>query len=99
MTAPTSHAKRIALLSLGLVLIALAPVIGILPGPGGIFVFAAGLVLVLRSSAWARRRWARVKRRWPRLGGLADRTMRRGSALRRHARDRALRPGAVERLD
>ena len=89
MKPASSPAKRMALLVLGLVLIALAPVVGLLPGPGGIFVFAAGLVLVLRSSAWARWRWARLKRRWPKLGGLADRTMRRGSALRRHARDRA----------
>ena len=99
MKAHPSPAKRLALLVLGGVLIALAPVVGILPGPGGIFVFAAGLVLVLRNSAWARRRWARLKRRWPRLGGLADRTMRRGSALRRHARDRAVVRGAAGRLD
>ena len=56
-----------------------------LPGPGGIFFFAGGLVLILRNSAWARVRFARAKRRWPRLGHLLDRAMRRPSALRRHA--------------
>ena len=87
----TRHpALRAALLGLGLLLIAVAPLVGAIPGPGGIFVFAGGLVLVLRNSLWARRRWARTKRRWPKLGDLADRTMRRPSALRR----RALRNGA-----
>ena len=76
---------RPLLLATGVLLIAAAPVVGILPGPGGVFVFAGGLMLVLRHSAWARRRWARAKRRWPRLGDLADRAMRRPSARRRRA--------------
>jgi hypothetical protein len=63
----------------------LAPVVGLLPGPGGVFVFAAGLVLLLRNSLWARRRFARAKKRWPRRGALADRGLRRGSARRRRA--------------
>jgi len=79
------------MLVLGVVLIAASPVVGLLPGPGGIFVFAGGLVLVLRASRWARLRWARLKRRFPRFGHLADRVMRRPSALRRHARAKAAR--------
>ena len=87
---PAHHpALRTAMLIAGALLILLAPVVGVLPGPGGIFVFAGGLVLVLRSSRWARLRWARLKRYYPRLGHLADRVMRRPSALRRHARDQA----------
>jgi hypothetical protein len=78
-------------LALGILLITAAAVVGPLPGPGGIVLFAAGLVLVLRNSAGARRRFARAKRRWPRLGGIADRAMRRRSALRRHAMRRAPR--------
>jgi hypothetical protein len=90
-TPPSHHpALRTAMLVLGIVLVLLAPVVGVLPGPGGIFVFAGGLILVLRASRWARLRWARLKRRFPRLGHLADRVMRRPSALRRHARDQAL---------
>ena len=90
-TPPSHHpALRTAMLVLGILLILAAPVVGILPGPGGIFVFAGGLILVLRASRWARLRWARLKRRFPRLGHLADRVMRRPSALRRHARDQAL---------
>lgn len=80
---------RPLLVGTGALLILLSPVVGIVPGPGGIFVFAAGLVLVLRGSARARRGWVVLKRRWPRLGAVADRTMRRRSALRRHARARA----------
>ena len=79
------------MLVLGVLLIVASPLVGLLPGPGGVFVFAGGLVLVLRASRWARLRWARLKRRFPRLGHLADRVMRRPSALRRHARAKAAR--------
>jgi hypothetical protein len=80
-----------AMLVLGVLLILAAPLVGLLPGPGGVFVFAGGLILVLRASRWARLRWARLKRRFPRLGHLADRVMRRPSALRRHVRAKAAR--------
>jgi hypothetical protein len=83
----TSHpAIRYCLLGLGWLLIALTPVVGPLPGPGGIIVLAAGLTLLLRNSRWARRSFARAKRRWPRLGALADRGLRRKSARRRRER-------------
>lgn len=72
-------------LAMGVVLIAASPIVGALPGPGGIFVFAGGMVLLLRNSLWVRWRWARAKRRWPKLGELSDRVMRRPSALRRRA--------------
>ncbi|MCP3733547.1 hypothetical protein M9979_01435 [Sphingomonas sp. RP10(2022)] len=85
---PVSRALQLAL---GILLIVAAGIVGPLPGPGGIFLFAGGLVLVLRNSRWAQVRFARAKRRWPRIGGLVDRAMRRRSALRRHARDK-LRP-------
>jgi hypothetical protein len=77
---------RAAQLALGGVLIFCAALAGPLPGPGGIFLFAGGLILLLRNSRRVRLRFARAKRRWPRLGHLLDRTMRRPSALRRHAR-------------
>jgi len=79
---------RIAQLVLGGLLLFGALLVGPLPGPGGIFLFAGGLILILRNSRWAQVRFARAKRRWPRLGRLIDRTMRRPSALRRHARDK-----------
>ena len=80
---------RMAQLVLGALLILAAGVVGPLPGPGGIFLFAGGLVLILRNSRWAQVRFVRMKRRWPRVGALLDRAMRRGSALRRRERDRA----------
>ena len=73
-------------IGVGILLWLLIPVIGPIPGPGGIFLFAGGLVLILRNSHWARVRWARTKRRWPRLGTAADRIMRRRSDQRRRAR-------------
>lgn len=63
---------RMLLCGLGVLLVIVAPAVGVLPGPGGIVVFAVGLALVLKSSHWARRRYVRWKRRWPRLGQWAD---------------------------
>ena len=86
---------RAGQLSAGVLLILAAGVVGPLPGPGGIFLFAGGLVLVLRNSRWAQVQFARAKRRWPRLGQAVDLAMRRPSALRRRARRKAAphRPG------
>ncbi|WP_211325949.1 PGPGW domain-containing protein [Hephaestia caeni] len=83
-----SHpAVRIALLVVGTLLILSTPIVGPLPGPGGIFVFAGGLTLVLRNSLWARRRFARLKRRWPKMGEMADHSLRRRSFRRRRAKE------------
>ena len=84
-------ALRYMQLTLGGVLIVAAPLASPLPGPGGIALLAGGLILVLRNSRRARVHWARLKRRWPRTGGLVDRAMRRRSALRRRAREREAR--------
>jgi hypothetical protein len=85
---PSHPAIRIFLLCLGWLLIALTPVVGPIPGPGGIIVLAGGLTLVLRNSRWARRAFTRAKRRWPRFGALADHGLRRRSARRRRERAR-----------
>ena len=79
---------RNLLLALGFVLILAAPVVGTIPGPGGILVFAAGLILVLRNAAWARRRFARLKKRYPRFGHYSDMALRRPSFRRRRAREK-----------
>jgi len=81
-------ALRTSFFVLGIVLIAVTPLVALLPGPGGIFTFAGGAGLVLQNSLWARRHFARAKRRFPRTGRLADRALRRASAKRRRARDR-----------
>ncbi|WP_294101972.1 hypothetical protein [Sphingomonas sp.] len=82
-------AARTALTGLGLALMLLSPVVGIIPGPGGIPVFAAGLALVLRNSDKGKRLFVRAKRRWPKLGYYADLGLRRSSARRRRAREKA----------
>jgi hypothetical protein len=81
-------AVRTGLFVLGWVLMALSPVVGILPGPGGVVVFAFGAGLVLKYSAWAKRRYVLLKRRHPNKGAWADWGMRRKSALRRQAREK-----------
>ena len=91
MPAPRHPAMRIVQLGTGGLLIVGAGIVGPLPGPGGIFLFAGGMILILRNSLWARLRWARLKRRWPRVGSLVDRAMRRPSAIRRAARAKAAR--------
>jgi hypothetical protein len=81
---------RIALLVLGWLLLIVTPVVGVLPGPGGVFTFAIGAGLVLKNSAWAKRRYVRLKRRWPVPGRWCDLGLRRASARRRQALARAL---------
>jgi hypothetical protein len=50
-------ALRFALFWTGVVLIILTPFVGAIPGPGGVFVFAGGLALMLQNSHWAKRRF------------------------------------------
>jgi ribonuclease P protein component len=76
-------AVRTTLVVVGFILIGLTPVVGPLPGPGGVIVFAAGLSLVLRYSQWAKRRYVRFKRHHPKKGDWADWGLRRASAKRR----------------
>lgn len=80
-----SKPVRTALFVIGLLLIALSPVAGAIPGPGGIFVLAAGLALTLQNSDWAKRQYVRFKRWQPKAGNLTDRGLRRRSAQRREA--------------
>jgi ribonuclease P protein component len=82
-------AVRSALVVVGFILIGLTPVVGPIPGPGGVIVFAAGLSLVLRYSAWAKRHYVRFKRRHPKKGDWADWGLRRPSARRRQERLKA----------
>ena len=79
---------RIALVVLGFLLIAVTPLVGPIPGPGGVIVFAAGLSLVLKYSGWAKRLYVRIKRKHPKKGAWADWGLRRASARRRQERAR-----------
>jgi hypothetical protein len=77
---------RSCLMGLGLLLMLASPAVGILPGPGGIIVFGAGLGLTLKYSDWAKRQYVQFKRKHPNKGRWADWGLRRRSALRREER-------------
>ena len=70
---------------LGVILMLLSPLAGVVPGPGGIFVFALGLAMVLKTSMWAKRYYVRFKYWQPKAGRWADWGLRRQSARRREA--------------
>jgi Flp pilus assembly protein TadB len=72
-----------AAFAVGLVLLIVSPLVGALPGPGGIVVAGIGLALVLRTSMWAKRRYVRFKRWQPKAGRWMDWALRRRSAERR----------------
>src|SRR5437868_1735099 len=74
-----------ALFAVGVLLIIGGFVIAPLPGPGGVFLIAPGLALVLKSSMWAKRHYVRVKRWQPKAGRWMDWALRRPSARRREA--------------
>lgn len=76
-------AVRTGLMVLGLLLMLVSPAAGIIPGPGGIIVFGAGLGLTLKYSEWAKRQYVQFKRKHPNKGRWADWGLRRPSAKRR----------------
>jgi hypothetical protein len=70
--------KRIARWSAGLTLIAVGIVLSVpgIPGPG-VLVMLLGVLLLLPESRWLRKRYARLKRRFPRLFSVLERYRRR----------------------
>jgi hypothetical protein len=78
-----------SMFGIGVVLLIAAPLVGAIPGPGGILLAAAGLALILRTSMWAKRRYVKFKRWQPRAARWTDRALRRPSARRREAVKRA----------
>ena len=73
-----SQPFRVFQLTLGILLILIAPIVGIpTPGPLGIFIFGFGLALVLRNSRWARQRYLRYTKRYPRVRRAVDFGLRR----------------------
>ena len=80
------RAVRTALFLLGCFLLVLTPFVGVLPGPGGIVVFGAGAALVLRYSAWAKRRYVWFERKFPKAAAWSDWALRRPSPRRRERR-------------
>lgn len=80
---PLRTPKRLMMLALGPSLIVLSPVVGLIPGPGGLLVLLAGVAITLQSSQVAKRLYVRAKRRWPGLGHWSDKGLRRPSHFRR----------------
>ena len=78
-------AVRTGLFVLGCLLMLGSPVVGVLPGPGGIIVFGTGLALALKYSEWAKRQYVLFKRKHPNKGRWTDWGLRRESAKRREA--------------
>ena len=70
---------------IGLLLLVVSPLVGIIPGPGGIVVAGIGLALVLKTSLWAKRHYVKFKRWQPKFGRWTDWALRRPSAKRREA--------------
>ena len=82
------------LFAIGVVLLLLSPLVGAIPGPGGIIVAGIGLALILKTSSWAKRRYVKFKRWQPKAGRWTDWALRRPSAQRREALRKDVDPAA-----
>ena len=74
-----------AMFALGVILLVVSPLVGAIPGPGGVVVAGIGLALVLKTSMWAKRRYVKFKRWQPKVGRWTDWALQRRSAKRREA--------------
>ena len=85
--APRDSVLRIVYLTTGWVLVlVITPIVGVLPGPGGIFIFAFGAALLLKNSNWVKRAYVRHSRRHPGHARFGDKVLRRPKAPRGRAR-------------
>jgi hypothetical protein len=82
--------------TLGVMLLLLSPVVGALPGPGGLIVAGIGLAMILKTSMWARRYYVRFKRWKPKAGRWTDWALRRPSARRREAIRKAAKAEQID---
>lgn len=64
-------------LFLGWLLIIISPLVGAVPGPGFIIIFPIGLALVLKNSLFAKRRYARLAKKYPEYGRWFNWALRR----------------------
>jgi hypothetical protein len=85
-----------ALFGFGMILLVVSPLVGAIPGPGGILIAGIGLALVLRTSMWAKRRYVRFKRWQPRAGHLSDLALGRRAVRRRQALRKAVQSGSAD---
>ena len=77
----------------GVLLILAGFILAPIPGPGGIFLIAPGIALVLKTSMWAKRHYVRIKRWQPKAGHWMDWALRRPSHQRREAIRKGERAG------
>jgi hypothetical protein len=75
--AKDNQARRWVMIILGWALMIAAPLIGWLPGPGGLILFPLGLAILLKNSAWAKRFYTRHSKRHPEYGQWINWAMRR----------------------
>lgn len=68
---------RFGLVILGLLIVIAGIIIAPLPGPFGLPIAVVGMMIVLRNSMWAKRRFIDAKRRWPNWVYPFRRLMRR----------------------
>ena len=71
--------------AIGVILLLVSPLVGAIPGPGGLLVAGLGLAMVLKTSVWAKRHYVRFKWWQPKAGRWSDWALRRASARRREA--------------
>jgi hypothetical protein len=81
---------------IGLLLVMISPLLGALPGPGGVIVFGLGLGMMLKTSMWAKRHYVRFKKWQPKIARLTDWGLMRKSPKRRAERKKQLE--ALEKL-
>ena len=72
-----------SIFGIGVLLLIASPLVGAIPGPGGLIVAGIGLAMVLKTSMWAKRRYVQFKRWQPKAGRWTDWALRRRSAKRR----------------
>ena len=73
-----SQPFRVFQMILGFLLMAVGPLLlAPTPGPFGTIVCAFGMALILRNSPWARRRYVRYSRRYPRVQKMVNFGLRR----------------------
>jgi hypothetical protein len=78
-----SSAYRLAMLSLGWLLVLGAPLLGPIPGPGALLILPIGLAIILKHSLWAKKRYARLARLHPQYANWANWAMRRSKVTAR----------------
>jgi hypothetical protein len=82
--------------AVGLVLVIVSPLLGALPGPGGVIVFGLGLGMMLKTSMWAKRHYVRFKKWQPKIARFTDWGLMRKSPKRRAERKKQLE--AIEKM-